>query len=129
MAGGQRGGVRADRGGAGIHNEGGTVEIVNTIVALNISVFFESINGFDCDGGPITSLGNNIIGTLSGCTIDLQGTDFVGDPGLDDFAQTYYPLLPDSRAIDSGNPDACPVTDQLGLNKIRRQRGAIDTHQ
>jgi len=109
---------RADRGGAGIHNEGGTVEIVNTIVALNISVFFESINGFDCDGGPITSLGNNIIGTLSRCTIDLQGTDFVGDPGLDDFAQTYYPLLPDSRAIDSGNPDACPVTDQLGLLRL-----------
>ena len=108
---------RADRGGAGINNQSGTVELQNTIVALNRSGFAESIAESDCDG-PITSLGNNILGTTFGCTIDLQGTDFTGDPGLGDFAHTHYPLLSDSRAIDSANRDACQPTDQLGLPRL-----------
>ena len=99
----------------GIQNRGGTVEIVNTIVAGNVTGF--TGDAFDCEG-LITSLGNNIIGTVAGCTIDLQATDFVGDPGLDDFADTHYPLLPDSPAINSANPDACPETDQLGNPRV-----------
>jgi hypothetical protein len=108
---------RADRGGAGINNQSGTVELQNTIVALNRSGFAESVAESDCDG-PITSLGNNILGTTFGCTIDLRGTDFTGDPGLGDFDHTHYPLLSDSRAIDSANRDACQPTDQLGLPRL-----------
>ena len=104
---------RANRGGAGIHNEGGTVEVQNTILALNTNVDFEDERANDCDG-PITSLGNNIIGTLANCTISSKATDFLGDPRLQ-FADTHYPLLPDSPAIDSGNTRACPIADQLGL--------------
>src|SRR5262249_33736329 len=74
---------------------------------------------FDC-GGPITSLGNNIIGTISGCTINLQGTDFVGDPGLDNFAGTFYPLLPMRNPDERGG--AAGFVKHGNTMKIRSPR-------
>jgi hypothetical protein len=57
------------------------------------------------------------------CTIAPQPSDVIGDPGLgplttDAEGNVYFPLLSGSPAIDSGNPDACPATDQLGLPRV-----------
>ncbi len=106
--------------GEGIANGGplgppGTVTLTNTILARNSLSF----GGRDCSG-PVTSLGNNLIGDPTGCTITLQPTDLTGDPGLDAFTDNgtpgngHFPLLPGSPAINAGNDAFCPPTDQLG---------------
>jgi hypothetical protein len=100
---------------------GGIVELQNTILALNTKGMFG--HGPDCDG-TITSLGNNIIGDLSDCNINLLPSDIIGDPGLGDFTDNgkpgngHFPLLPTSQAIDAGNDDVCPKRDQLGRRRI-----------
>ena len=94
------------------------LEIQNSIVALNTAGIAP-----DCSGSPL-SLGRNIVGDPSGCLIVLRQTDLTGDPGLGDLVvedppgRGYFPLLVDSPAINSGNPDACPQTDQLGLPRV-----------
>jgi predicted outer membrane repeat protein len=75
----------------------------------------------DCDG-VIKTLGNNM---ESGDTCSLNPTvDFtlVQSPGLaslTDFAGLggWYPLLPDSPAIDTGNTASCPPVDQEGQSR------------
>ena len=88
--------------------------------------------GPDC-AGPITSLGNNLIGDPTQCTITLQSSDLSGNPGLDTFTDDgtpghgHFPLLQTSRAIDAGNDAACPLTDQLGQPRVGRcDIGAIE---
>ena len=73
--------------------------------------------------GKIISLGYNLIETSYYCT--LTTTDRINiDPGFVYLKgqPAYYPLSPNSPAIDAGNPapvgsgdDACPVTDQRGV--------------
>ena len=114
----------AGHGGAGISQRGGTVLLLNTILARNIITGFAPPgDGPDC-AGVITSLGHNLIGNLTGCTITLQPGDLTGDPGLGDFTDNgrpgngHFPLLPTSQAIDAGNDALCPRTDQLGRRRI-----------
>jgi hypothetical protein len=99
---------------------GGILQLRNTIVAGNINTSRPS--GVDCDG-TITSLGNNVVGDPSGCDINLQPSDLIGDPGLgalvgtgenDPAGRAFYPVLAGSLIINRGNPAACPETDQLG---------------
>jgi hypothetical protein len=110
--------------GGGILTLQGTVELQNTILAHNMVGPFG--RGPDCLG-PVVSLGHNLIGDPTGCTITLQPTDLAGDPdhgpldpGLSSFTDTglpgeaYFPLLSTSPAIDAGNKGACPKRDQLG---------------
>jgi hypothetical protein len=93
-----------------------TLEVQNTILALNTQS--------DC-AGTITSLGTNLIGDPTGCTITLQASDLTGDPDFDAFTDDgtpghgYFPLLPGSPAIDAGNDAACPPTDQLGQRRVQ----------
>ena len=93
--------------------------MVNTILAQNTAGFA----GSDC-AGTVTSLGTNLIGDPTGCTITLQPTDLTGDPGLGAFTDDgtpgngHFPLLPSSQAIDEGNDAACPKTDQLGSPRV-----------
>jgi hypothetical protein len=98
----------------------GVVETQNTIIALN--------NFGDCFG-PITSLGNNLIGDSSGCDLSTGPDDRFGDPGLGDFTDDgtpgngHYPLLADSQAINAGNHDVCldiPIlaADQIGQTRV-----------
>jgi hypothetical protein len=107
--------------GGGIASGGG-LEMQNTILALNILSPF-AMFGPDCSG-TITSLGNNLIGDLSGCDINLLPTDLIGDPGLRAFMDNgtpgngHFPLLPTSQAIDAGNNDVCPKRDQLGRRRV-----------
>ncbi len=104
--------------GGGIENIAGTILLQNTIVAEN-----DSPAGPDCRG-QITSLDHNIIGNISGCDITLQGSDKTGNPGLDGFTDDgtpghgHFPLLTGSRAIDAGDDNACPSTDQLGQSRV-----------
>jgi hypothetical protein len=99
----------------------GTVELQNTILALNMVGLFG--RGPDCFG-TVTSLGNNLIGDPTGCTITLQPSDLTGDPGLGDFTDNgkpgngHFPLLPTSQAIDAGNNAVCPKRDQLGKRRV-----------
>jgi hypothetical protein len=112
-------------GGAGAGIAGGsTLTLQNTIVAGNTAR--AGLLGPDCLG-PITSLGNNLIGDPTDCDINLQPSDLTGDPGLGSLVgtekdalpgRTYYPVLAGSLVIDRGNPDACPPTDQLGNPRV-----------
>jgi hypothetical protein len=63
----------------------------------------------------------------------LQSTDKTGDPGLDAFADDgtpghgHYPLLATSQAVDAGDDQACPATDQLGQPRAGRcDIGAVE---
>ena len=113
--------------GGGIQNQSGTVVLNNTIVAGNIGNPSTGA-GPDC-AGTITSLGNNIVGDRSDCSINLQPTDLIGDPGLGAFTDDgtpgdgHFPLLQGSPAIDAGNNEVClsnPVlhTDQIGDPRV-----------
>jgi hypothetical protein len=68
-------------GAGGILSDSGTVALQNTILARNTSPLFRPP---DC-AGPVTSLGHNLIGDPTGCTITLLPTDLTGDPGLGEF--------------------------------------------
>jgi hypothetical protein len=109
----------------GLQTSGGTVTLQNTLLASNVGAPPDS--GFlfspDCRG-VVTSLGHNLIGDPTGCTITLQPSDLTGDPGLGDFTDNgrpgngHFPLLPTSQAIDAGSDAVCPRTDQLGRRRI-----------
>jgi hypothetical protein len=108
--------------GGGIFTNG-SLTMQNTILARNRQhVHIPPGSGPECFG-PVTSLGNNLIGDTTGCTIILQSTDLTGDPGLGDFIDNgepgngHFPLLETSRAIDAGNDAACPKRDQLGRKR------------
>jgi hypothetical protein len=99
--------------GGGLLNSAGTVRLQNTLIARNHG------ESPDC-AGDILSLGHNLIGDLTGCTITLLATDLTGDPGLGPFTDDgipghgHFPLLAGSPAIDAGNNAACPAADQRG---------------
>jgi hypothetical protein len=121
---------RSERGG-GLQNAGGTVVLMNTILARN-QLISTGGTGPDC-AGPVTSLGTNLVGDPTGCTITLLPTDLTGDPGLGDFTDDgtpgngHFPLLPGSQAIDAGNDAFCLPTDQLGEPRVGRcDIGAIE---
>ena len=110
---------------AAINNSRGSVRLQNAVVALNTSDRMGGNSAFfwDC-GGPVTSLGNNLIGALDGCTLGLSPSDLIGDPGLDSFVENgppgngHFPLLSTSTLIDAGNDSACSTVDQLGHPRV-----------
>jgi hypothetical protein len=120
---------RGPGSGAALMNApGGTVILTNTILARNSNP--PGGQPSDCSG-PVTSLGTNLIGDPTGCTITLLPTDLTGDPGLGDFTDDgtpgngHFRLLRRSPAIDAGNDAFCPPTDQLGRRRITCDIGAI----
>ena len=121
-------GNTSDSDGGGIFNNGEPIVLQNTILAGNVGV------GMDCSGpAPVESLGTNLIGDPSGCAIDLQSDDLIGDPGLDTFVDDgapghgHFPLLAISPAIDAANEAVCPVTDQIGQPRVGRcDIGAVE---
>ncbi len=116
-----------DIGGSIFNDLGSSILVQNTIIAGNTSP--------DCLG-VIWSLGNNLIGDPSGCTINLQPSDLTGDPGLgalvgagqgDPAGRAFYPVLAGSPVIDAASPAACPQIDQLGnLRQNTCDIGAIE---
>lgn len=110
-------------GGGGINLAGGTITMVNVILWGNSEV----TNGSpDCKvgWGTFSSLGNNLIGTTTGCTISgLGSSDLVGvDPLLASPQQNgggtwTMALFRGSPAIDAGSDAACPATDARGVSR------------
>src|SRR5690242_6666849 len=90
----------------------------NSILAKNTSPSPGGPLETDCDGS-INSLGNNLFGNPTACAINLQPTDLTGDARLGTFIDSgapgngRFPVLPDSRLINTGNAAACDATDQL----------------
>jgi hypothetical protein len=98
---------------------GATTIVQNTLLARNTGG-----SSLQVCSGPVVSLGHNLIGDPTGCTITLQPSDLTGKPGLAAFTDDgtpgngHFPLLPTSQAIDAGNEAACPRTDQLGAPRV-----------
>lgn len=91
----------------------GSVELENTIVANN---------QLECSGNVISN-GFNLIGDPTRCSMVLLSSDEIGDPGLGPLSDDttpgngHFPLLPNSKAVDSGSNSVCPPTDQLGQTR------------
>ncbi len=125
--------------GGGIHLEAsaGTFTVTNSIIAGN----FDATSAPDCgtNGNPVTSGGNNILGTNEGCDdenfdtslndiegalgneIDPMLTALIpangGDPANGIPTGAHY-LESGSPAIDSGDDADAPATDQVGVGRI-----------
>jgi hypothetical protein len=106
----------------GIGGDTGTVNLQNSILSGNTAAA-----GADCQGaaGTVVSLGNNIIGTVTGCNLTALGNDQVGvSPALGAFtdsgtpASGYFPLQPGSPAINAASGAACPAKDQLRQGRV-----------
>jgi hypothetical protein len=113
--------------GGGLSVQSGSVQLANTIVALNAAE-----DGADCQGAS-TSLGFNLVGDATGCDLSAAEGDLVGsaetpvDPMLGPLQNNGGPtlthaLLFGSPAIEGGNPatpgsggNACEISDQRGI--------------
>jgi hypothetical protein len=108
--------------GGGIKSVSGSVTLRNTLLGQNLA----TNDGPDCTG-TITSGGYNLIETISGCgfvpsTGDLTDVDPSIGPLRNHGGPTEtHSLLPDSPAINAGNPAGC--TDQNGTVLVTDQRG------
>lgn len=116
-------GNTAFRGGGGIRNYNSSVTLQNTILADNIASFSP-----DCSG-TINSSGYNLVGDPSGCNYALGTGDVTNvDAKLDPIEGSpgYHPLLPDSPALNAGDPSGCMgsagllTTDQRGYPRFGR---------
>jgi hypothetical protein len=107
---------------ANFDDHGGMVSMQNTLLARKWSQIGVEA-GSDCFG-PITSLGTNLVGDITGCIIALQPADLTGDPGLASFADDglpghgHVPLLGTGQATNAGSNEVCPETDQLGQRRV-----------
>jgi CSLREA domain-containing protein len=111
--------------GGGIHNGSiSTFNIMNTILAGNLGPDASP----DCSG-TLNSQGYNLIQSATGCTLsgDTTGNVIGATPSLGALQDNGGPtlthaLLPNSPAVDAGNPampgsggNACEATDQRGF--------------
>lgn len=111
---------------SGIWLEEGVLTLYNSIVAHN-----NGTNNFQQDGGTFTSLGYNLSNAWNGLT--TASTDLTGDPQLGPLGDyggiTWtHALLPNSPAIDAGDPATGPATDQRGVPRtdLRCDIGAFE---
>jgi fibronectin-binding autotransporter adhesin len=118
----------AEHVGGLLNAPGGTVVLVNTILARNAA----EAGVADC-AGSVTSRGHNLLGDPAGCTVTIHPTDLTGEPGLGSLVEdgtpggAHLPLLANSRAINAGNDKACPPTDQLRQPRVGRcDIGAVE---
>ncbi|HKA06825.1 MAG TPA: choice-of-anchor Q domain-containing protein, partial [Gemmataceae bacterium] len=126
----------AHTGGGLFHNPGGTFNVQNTIVALNLIDF----GGAGPDvSGAFTSLGHNLIGDGTGSTSFTNGlnSDIVGtaanpiDPKLGALRNNggrtmTMALLAGSPAIDHGDNTVTLASDQRGIGIARKKDGNGD---
>jgi Ca2+-binding RTX toxin-like protein len=131
--------IGADSGGISAKNlnGGGTITLANTIVAGNVDGDARDgthPNCADQTGGLIQTLGFNIIGDATGCSLPPQSGDHIGtaaapvNPGLEPgTSYTGGPgpgltvsLLPQSIAVNGGNPAAagCAPEDARGVPRM-----------
>ena len=116
-----------DGGGLSLSTTTGAVTLRNTLIAGNT----DNAGTFrpDCYAATgLISLGYNLIGDSTGCTVTAQNGDQFGaganpinallGPLQDNGGNTLtHELLADSPAINTGDALNCPVTDQRGLGR------------
>jgi hypothetical protein len=119
---------RADEAGA-IQNDAGLLTLLNSTIANNTGV---TGSGGLVNRGPL-QIGNTILALNNGdcsnaSTISATGVNLVGDGSCNipndingnplllplTGSPAYYPLQPNSPAIDAGTSNICPNTDQRG---------------
>ncbi len=113
--------------GGGISVNGGATTLRNSILFGNSTWPPE---GQDCSAnGHMFSAGYNLVGDTSGCTFALAIGDLIHvDPKLESLTDSpgYHPLLPNSPALNAGNPSGCMGsagllnTDQRGFPRFGR---------
>ena len=108
-------------GGGIFFAAGSTTNAANTLVAKNTS-------GKDCSvSGSVTSGGANLQGDGScGFSGGFNGPDLTGDPGFDPTAfgpPLYFPLLPTSQAVDTGQRGVCMFNDIRGVPRAQDGNG------
>jgi len=129
----------ADNSSFGV--DGTDIQLLNSTVTGNylgvVGAFIKNsiVTGNTQQGDCLLSqsLGYNMFTEVS-ASCETQPSDMIGvDPRLGAFqdlfepGRSHYPLLADSPAIDSANPDACPEFDQLGNPRVGIcDRGAIE---
>lgn len=126
----QAGDSGTSNSGGGLFTQTGRLNLKNTIIAGN----YDNSSGsqhHDCSSlAVVNSLGYNLIQDTTGCSIGGTTTgNLIGvSPALDvlrdngGMGLTHLPL-PDSPALDAGNPDGC--TNQDGEPFERDQRGQL----
>ena len=103
--------------GGGLNASGGTLNVVNSLIAGN-----SAPTGPDC-AGTIVSQGYNLIQTSTGCTVSGSTTGNIsGDPllaalALNSGSTLNHALSASSPALDAGNNASCPSTDQRGVSR------------
>ena len=107
-------------GGSIVLNGGGTVMVVNTIIAGNPDGDCEVVGGGTLTGDHNLSDDPDCPGTESVSGSPFGVAEELGDHGG---ATETLALLEGSRAIDAGNAEFCPAADQRGA---LRDDGACD---
>ena len=104
--------------GGGIYSASNKLQILNTIVANNVTP-----TNLPDIAGNFLSLGFNLIGNTNGgtgfgSTGDLLGVNLLLGPLADNGGPTFtMALLPGSPAIDAGTSVGAPSTDQRGVTR------------
>lgn len=122
--------------GGGIYNYEGYVLLQNSLIANNYN--YDLTLSDDCYG-VVESVGYNLIGDTTNCTVQTSYQDLLNVPGFvfptvgegyaglprDIYPPPYAPLLSFSPAIDAGNPNGCLdhagnllTTDQRGIPRL-----------
>jgi uncharacterized repeat protein (TIGR01451 family) len=113
--------------GGGVMTDGGTLYLLNTIIAGNITTLYFSPDIFNNYGITI-SLGHNLIGNTEGCnggsSSDLLNVDpLLGSPSYNGGPTQTMALAANSPAIDAGGDTVLgapynQTTDQRGFDRI-----------
>jgi hypothetical protein len=123
--------TRIFRGG-GLHVDTATTTLKATILALNTAPAAAGPNCF----GPVGSQGNNVLGTVAGCTFANKPSDkFNRNPMLGALANNGGPtltlaLLNGSPALNVIPPAVCAVaTDQRGVHRPQGPRCDVGAYE
>ncbi|NUM44027.1 MAG: hypothetical protein HUU38_04915, partial [Anaerolineales bacterium] len=118
--------VPTEGGTGGVQLSSGAVNVQNSLIAGNTSAGSGSAFNADCNT-PLTSLGYNLTGDGTGCSLSgtgdltvLPGDVFVIVLGSlqDNGGSTWtHALLAGSPALDVANTSACEATDQRGISR------------
>ncbi|MGQ0603535.1 MAG: choice-of-anchor Q domain-containing protein [Anaerolineales bacterium] len=93
---------------------------------LSNSVLTAIGSGSSACSGTLQSSGHNIVSNILGCNFVAAAGDLQNvDPKLGPLFGTpaFFTLMPDSPAIDAGNPSGC--NDHLGNPLLTDQRGSL----